>query len=526
MKRTGIVLLTATLFGAAFLFPAVRQVRVTAQRAGIYAEPDRKSTRVDIVRQGALLSLFQQQKVKEIWYYVSYVSPQYGSRVSGFILESAVEPVQDGAPAGEQPAVPAPQPEKPPVTVSTPSPAVPQKPASAAAQKKPEIVAPAKADIPAETPKVVEVTVVALTARLPRAQRISLPRRAATPVDIPWAILEPPAPEPVKPPAIIATPAPAAAPKAAAVERPPAPRDAEIMPAARPELTGDKPKVVEVSMVTGMTPAPRAKRVSLPRRAAVLQDLPWAIIQPPPPQPQQAPAIAPRPAPPAAPKAGTAEAGMKTEPASKVQASPAAEKEAPRATESAKPKSPGPRPADSPAPAAPQARPPQLARRPDAGRRPSRFGLSLGFGPSFGGTGGALQVNLSRGLALHAGYGVYPTTVVYSETDWVKNESLWSAGLRIYPMPSSEKVVPYIDAQYGGFIVEAAQVITGIYDYSFVYESEQKALWGPTLLAGLEIRFGRFALSGGIGASYSLTDWDVLESRVFFAFEAGLGVRF
>ena len=216
---------------------------------------------------------------------------------------------------------------------------------------------------------------------------------------------------------------------------------------------------------------------------------------------------------------------MKTEPAREVQASPAAEKEAPRATEPAKPKSPEPRPADSPAPAAPQARPPQSVRRPDAGRRPSRFGLSLGFGPSFGGAGGSLQVNLSRGLALHAGYGIYPTTVVYSETDWVKNESLWSAGLRIYPMPSSEKVVPYIDAQYGGFIVEAAQVITGIYDYTFVYESEQKALWGPSLLAGLEIRLGRFALSGGVGASYSLTDWDVLGSRVFFAFEAGLGVR-
>ena len=92
-------------------------------------------------------------------------------------------------------------------------------------------------------------------------------------------------------------------------------------------------------------------------------------------------------------------------------------------------------------------------------------------------------------------------------------------------MPSSEKISPYIDAQYGGFMVEAAQVITGIYDYSFVYEYEQKALWGPSLLAGLEIRWGRFALSGGVGASYSLTDWDVLESRVFFAFEAGLGVR-
>ncbi len=92
-------------------------------------------------------------------------------------------------------------------------------------------------------------------------------------------------------------------------------------------------------------------------------------------------------------------------------------------------------------------------------------------------------------------------------------------------MPSSDRITPFIDVQYGGVRVEAAQVITGIYEYSYVYSHEQKILWGPSLLAGLELRFGRFALSGGVGASYSLTDWDVLESRVFFAFEAGLGIR-
>lgn len=432
MKRTGTVLLTAILSGAMFLFPAVRQVRVTAQRAGIYTEPNRSSTRIDIVQKGALLTLFQQQKVKEVWYYVSYDSPRYGGRVSGFVLESAVEPVQEGVPAGEKPAVAPPHPEKPPVTAPVPSPAAPQKTAStegAAAQKKPEPAPVPKTDIPEEKPKIVDVTVVAMTTRLPRPQRISLPRRAASPVDIPWTIVKPPAPEPVKPPAIIVTPAPPAA-----AERPSAPQKAEIAPAAKPELPKPMPETPAVSVSTGITPAPRAKRLSLPRRPAVLQDLPWAIIQPPAPKPIPPPAIAP--------KTGAAKAERKIAPASDVKASPPAEKEAPRAAERAEPKPPETRPADSPAPATSQARPPQPVRPPAAGRRPARLAIGLGFGPSFGGAGGSLQVNMGRSFAVHAGYGIYPTTVVYSETDWVKNESLWSAGLRIYPMPSSEKSCP------------------------------------------------------------------------------------
>jgi len=541
MKRKGIVFLGAFLFGGGLLFPAVRQVRVTAARAAIYAEPNRSSTRIDIVVKGTLLNLFQLQKVKDVWYYVSYVSARYGGRMSGFILDTAVEPVLEGEPTAELPPSPSP----PPKTVVDSKAKVPipeaRKPVAAEAPevpKKAEPVAAAVPDIPKEKPKVVEYSEVTGITPLPRAKRISLPRRTASLQDKPWAVLQPPAPEPEKPPAITTTPAAPVPPKPVTVETPAVPEKVEITPAPKPEIMKEQPKVVEYTVVTGITRAPRAKRISLPRRTASLQDKPWAVLQPPAPEPEKPLTAAPKPVTaetPAVPEKVEIKPAPKSDlPKEKPRAAPStppavreapSEKKAPKAAEPAKAEPEKPRPAPTSTPSAPQVKPPQPARMPTTGRRPARLGLGLGYGPSFGGAGGSLQFNLNRSLALHAGYGVYPTTVVYSETDWVENETLWSAGLRFYPMPSSDKLTPYIDAQYGGLRVEAAQVITGIYEYSYIYSYEQKVLWGPSLLAGLEIRFGRLALSGGIGASYSLTDWDVLTSRIFFTFEAGLGVR-
>jgi hypothetical protein len=75
------------------LSAAIKQVRVITDRAGIYSEPTRSNSRIDVVKKGTVLTLFQQKKVREVWYYVSFQSPRYGSRISGFIHESAVEPV-------------------------------------------------------------------------------------------------------------------------------------------------------------------------------------------------------------------------------------------------------------------------------------------------------------------------------------------------------------------------------------------------------------------------------------------------
>ncbi len=296
MKRTRLTLLAALLAGTGgLLFPAVRQVRVTAERAAIYAEPSRTSTRIDIVRKGDLLNLFQQQKVKNVWYYVSYISPQYRGRMSGFILDSAAEPVTEGEPTTEKPVTPPPKtgagakvkepsPEQAKLIVEVP--AVPEK-----VEPKP---AP-KPETPKEKPKVAVYSEATGITPLPRAKRLSLPRRTDSFQDMPWVILRPPVPEPAAP---------------IVVEAPAVPEKVEPKPAPKPEIAKEKPKAVEYREVAGFTPAPRAKRLSLPRRAVSVQDLPWVILQPPAPKTEkpQAPVAA------SAPAAASKPAMVKAEP--------------------------------------------------------------------------------------------------------------------------------------------------------------------------------------------------------------------
>lgn len=534
MKKTRAAFLAALLLGwGGVLLPAVRQVRVTAERAAIYVEPNRSSSRVDIVSKGMVLNLFQQQKVKNIWYYVSYTSVRYGGRLSGFILESAVEPISEDGGAAEKPVPPAPEAESKEKLQGGPAAAAKKSPVApaAAAQKTPSSASP-KPEVPKEKPQVLEYSEVMILTRAPRAARISLPRRATALQDDTWAVVEPVPPPPaakMEPPESPKAPTPELA-KPAVMETLPAPQKAESNPPAslppKPDIPKETPKVFEPSITTVITRLPRPSRVTLPRRAAALQDKPWAVLAPPAPGPEKPPAEPTPPPPASVPKPDLAKEKTKVvpPPAAPRGDSPTAKRPPSREKPAGKePEEPRAVPVASPP--GPQVRPPQPTRPPTGGRRPARLSISLGYGSSFGGAGGSLQVYLSRNLALHGGFGVYPTTVVYSDTDWVKNETLWSAGLRWYPAPGSEKLAPYLDAQYGGLTVEAAQVITGIYNYSFLFRHEQKALWGPSLLGGLEIRFNRLVLNGGLGISYSLTDWDVLDRRVFFAFEAGLGVR-
>ncbi|MEW5901624.1 MAG: hypothetical protein AB1715_09205, partial [Acidobacteriota bacterium] len=95
MKKRNLVFIAVILLAmfAAHLL-AAKMVRVMV-RAPIYIEPSRTSSRIEIVEKGTLLNLLQPTKVKDIWYYVSFTSPRYGTRVSGFILESAVELVPE-----------------------------------------------------------------------------------------------------------------------------------------------------------------------------------------------------------------------------------------------------------------------------------------------------------------------------------------------------------------------------------------------------------------------------------------------
>ncbi len=353
------------------LFSDIKQVRVTAQRALIFAEPNRSSARLDIVEKGDILTLFQQTKVKQVWFYVTFNSPRYGSRISGFIHESAVELVTE---AGAKPPVeqPPPQPAKPKEETKEP-----EKP-------------PAKVEPAAKPP-----------------------------------VKQPP-PQPVKPKEETKEP-----------EKPPA----KVEPAAKPPVEQPPPQPVKPKEETKEPEKPPAKVEPAAKPPA--QQLP----------PRRAPAGPPR-----------KERGLLT------------------------------------------------------------FGL--GYGSSFGGAGGLVELKLIGGLALHAGGGLYPTTLIYSETDWVKNETLYSFGLKYYFPVRSTAVSPYIDFQYGGLRVEAAQVVIGIWEYAYVYSREQKTLWGPSALVGAEVRLGPIGLTGALGVSYSLTDWEFLEQKLALAFDVGLLIHF
>lgn len=148
--------------------------------------------------------------------------------------------------------------------------------------------------------------------------------------------------------------------------------------------------------------------------------------------------------------------------------------------------------------------------------------FSLGFGTSMGGAGGFIQYNTRGGLALHAGLGMYPTTFIYSDTDWVKNEMLYSVGLKYYLPFKSQYLRPYLDVQYGGFAIEAVQVIVGIWEYQYIYQNEQKALYGPSALVGGEVKLGALGLNLAAGVSYAATQWEWKPQDIYFSFDLSL----
>jgi len=421
-----------------FLFSVVKQVRVTAERATVYAEPNRNSSRIDVVGKGAVLNLFQQDKVRDVWYYVSYISANYGGRVSGFIHESSVELMAPER-TPQQKLEKAIKPEKPQPAAAPEKPAPPSPKIAEKKEIKPEPVPVATTEVS-----------LGLTA-LPKSQRFKFPRKEPQRQELAW-----------KPPDI-------------------------------PEKKEEK-KEIEVGEFMAPTPVPRPRFISLPKKEKARQDLVWPIITPLKEEKKKPP------------EQVLVEPPKKTKPA-RLAPAPEVKKVQPEIKK------------ERPAPVQPS----QIVQ-PKGARGPLTF--SLGYGPSFGGAGGFLQLNTKLGLSLHGGVGIYPTKFIYSGTDWVKNELLWSAGIKYYLPFGSRSIYPYIDLQYGGLSVEAAQIITGIWESSYVYSYLQKTLWGPSFLAGTEIRIGHFGINGAAGVSYNLTEWEFIKQNLLFTFDASLVIYF
>ena len=159
-------------------------------------------------------------------------------------------------------------------------------------------------------------------------------------------------------------------------------------------------------------------------------------------------------------------------------------------------------------------------------REKSLFTFSLGYGPSLGGFGGFVQLNSSGNLSVHWGIGYYPTSMFYPDYDWVKGKALYSVGVKYYLPWRTDQVRPYLDLQYGGISVEAIRVVTGIWYYTYIYEDVQKTLWGPSLLAGIELRIGSFGLNGAVGASYVVTKWEYWDQPLFVTADIGFLLYF
>src|SRR4030042_4387236 len=103
---------------------------------------------------------------------------------------------------------------------------------------------------------------------------------------------------------------------------------------------------------------------------------------------------------------------------------------------------------------------------------------------------------------------------------------MWAVGRKYYLPFSSALFFPFVDLQYGGVRVEAAQVVIGIWDYQYVLSQEQKSLWGPSFLGGIALRKGRLGLQAALGAAYATTSWTYLQNKVSLVFDAGLVLHF
>ncbi|UCE21967.1 MAG: hypothetical protein JSV46_07080, partial [Candidatus Aminicenantes bacterium] len=75
----------ALLLSPSPLLSQKNKVRVTAEKANIYADPDIKSKIVETVEKGTLLYLFSTERIKDRWYRVYFYSNKRKTTVVGYI---------------------------------------------------------------------------------------------------------------------------------------------------------------------------------------------------------------------------------------------------------------------------------------------------------------------------------------------------------------------------------------------------------------------------------------------------------
>lgn len=159
-------------------------------------------------------------------------------------------------------------------------------------------------------------------------------------------------------------------------------------------------------------------------------------------------------------------------------------------------------------------------------KRSKLITLGIGYGQSYGGAGGFIQVNTKAGLAFHAGVGYFPSSLIYSETDWVKGKMLFSGGLKYYLPFKTNPIYLYLDLQYCGIGVEVAHVFSGKFYNGPLFDNVQKTLWGPSFFCGIEAKMGLIGFNGALGLSYNTTEAEWLDQNIFLTFDFGLLLYF
>lgn len=91
IKKSIFMFISVFLLFLSLLLPQENKLRVKAESANIYLDPDWNSPIIETVERGAILNLLSTEKIHEFWYYISFRSEERFINISGFIHTSSVE---------------------------------------------------------------------------------------------------------------------------------------------------------------------------------------------------------------------------------------------------------------------------------------------------------------------------------------------------------------------------------------------------------------------------------------------------
>lgn len=79
------------LFLSLLLLAQEYKLRVIAEKASIYLNPEKNSPVIETVEKGTILILLSKEKIRDFWYYVSFHSKEKFITVTGFVYASKVQ---------------------------------------------------------------------------------------------------------------------------------------------------------------------------------------------------------------------------------------------------------------------------------------------------------------------------------------------------------------------------------------------------------------------------------------------------